>query len=363
MHDTEAVLLKDAFQEFARASDSIISYYTALEGQIKDLREEVERKNKELERAREYLRDVLDSLPVGVAVIEKKNVVFTNKQAEQMDSGSLITGLNGGMTRSGETKTARGHFRWRKERLAAGFEGREVAVVEDVTELEKMKERLERDERLRAMGEMAARIAHEIKNPLGSMELFLSMLLTGSLKPKEKQYIEYVQYGAKTIDRIINNMLSYTRPRAIMAKEARLCDVVKDVLDFMSVSLQSRKIAVEYRILYDGDALFDPDLMKLVIMNLVSNAMEAMVKDGLLMVTVGQENGHAVLSVGDSGKGMTEEVRKNIFNPFFTTKEKGLGLGLFIVYNIINAQGGYIEVESKEGQGSAFMVFVPRRKV
>ena len=243
---SETKILENAFYEFSKASDSIITHYSTLENQIRELKEELEEKNRALERASEYLYTILDSLPVGVVVVEKKTILFSNKQAEELLSEGIIGNLNDGHLKTGELKSGNGHYRWKKEKLPNGFEGKEVIAIEDVTEAEKMKERNERDERLMAMGEMAARISHEIKNPLGSMELFLSMLLSGKLRKQEKKYVDYVLFGVKTIDRIINNILSYTRPRTLVMKQEELFSVVKDTLDFMSISISVREITVEF---------------------------------------------------------------------------------------------------------------------
>jgi two-component system sensor histidine kinase FlrB len=357
----EARLLENAFQEFSKASDSIISYYSVLENQIRQLKKEVEEKNAELERAGEYLYNLLNSLPVGVVVTDRETVLFANKTARKLGSGDLLSQLNNGGRKSGELKQGSGYYRWNKEQLINGFEGREVIVFEDVTEIERMKERLERDERLMAMGEMAARIAHEIKNPLGSMELFLSMLLNGKLKLKDKQYVDYVLFGVKTIDRIINNILSYTKPKTLALSEASLSQVVRETVDFMAVSAQSRGIAIEFDCRFETHSYFDPDLMKLVIMNFISNAIDAIDRsDGLITIGVQAEEKHAVIMVRDNGTGMSEELQKNIFNPFFTTKDKGVGLGLFIVYNIVKAHGGYIELDSAEGSGTSFFIYIPK---
>jgi signal transduction histidine kinase len=355
-------LLETAFNEFTKASDSIITYYNVLEGQIKQLKKEIEQKNGELLKSKEYLHHILNSLPVGVVVVDKKDITFSNTKAEELGSDGIISKLRSGGDDVGELKNGRGHFRWRKENLADGFEAKEVIVFEDVTEIEKMKERLERDERLRAMGEMAARISHEIKNPLGSMELFLSMLQSGKLKSKERQYVDHVLFGVKTIDRIINNILSYTRPKTLVLKDAKLSKVIEDVLDFMSISARSREIEITFASPYDGLASFDPDLIKLVLMNFLSNAMEAIDKEGTISVEAREEGEYALVSIKDSGSGMSEEVRKNIFNPFFTTKDKGVGLGLFIAHNIVQAHHGYIEVESIEGTGSSFSIYIPKAK-
>ena len=362
MQTTQTELLETAFHEFSKASDSIISYYNVLETQIRQLKKEIEEKNGELEKAKEYLYHILDSLPVGVVVADKESVLFSNTRAEQVGSESLMSSLGSGSQSVGELKNGKGQFRWRKEKLARGFEGKEVIVFEDITEIEKMKERLERDERLCAMGEMAARISHEIKNPLGSMELFLSMLHSGKLKAKEKKYVDHILFGVKTIDRIINNILSYTRPKALILKEEQLSRIVEDVLDFMSISAKSREIEVCLTTSYGGLCHFDPDLMKLVLMNVVSNAMEAIDRKGTITIDIREEGKYALVVVRDTGVGMPEEVKKNIFNPFFTTKDKGVGLGLFIIYNILKAHNGYVEVESAEGAGSSFFIYVPKDK-
>lgn len=359
----EVKLLESAFHEFSKASDSIVSYYNILENQIRELREEIEKKNRALERASEYLYTILDSLPVGVAVVDRKSILFVNKHAEEFVSEGIIGNLKNGVQKTGEVKNGKGHYRWKKEKLANGFEGKEVIAIEDVTETEKVKERNERDERLMAMGEMAAHIAHEIKNPLGSMELFLSMLPSEKLKKKKKEYVDYILFGVKTIDRIINNILSYTRPRTLVLKQEELFDIVRHTLDFMSVSINVHEIDIEFNASCQGHAYFDPDLMKLVVMNLISNAIDAVNKKGRIKVDIKENGRFSVLIVGDNGIGMTEEVRKNIFDPFFTTKDKGVGLGLFIVYNIVKAHGGHIEVESAENVGSSFLIYIPKERL
>jgi two-component system sensor histidine kinase FlrB len=358
---TETQLLQNAFQEFSRASDSIINYYTVLESQIRELKEEVEEKNRELTRAGEYLYNLLNSLPVGVVVTNTADVLFANKAARKMGSTEILGRLNNGGRKSGELKNGTGYYRWKRENLESGFESKEVIVLEDVTEVERMKERVERDGRLMAMGEMAARIAHEIKNPLGSMELFLSMLLDGKLKAKEKEYANYILFGVKTVDRIINNILTYTKPKTLALSEGALSRVVRDTVDFMKVSAETRGITLALNASFDGPSYFDPDLIKLVLMNFISNAIEAINRsEGAIVIGIKEEGEHAVITVTDNGTGMTEEVQKNIFNPFFTTKDKGVGLGLFIVYNIIKAHGGYVEVESVEGSGTSFSLFIPK---
>jgi signal transduction histidine kinase len=128
----------------------------------------------------------------------------------------------------------------------------------------------------------------------------------------------------------------------------------------MSVSIRSKAIDVEFESSYDGVSLFDPDLIKLPLMNFTSNAMEAIIDRGTIRVNVREEGRHVLVTFADEGVGMSEETRRNIFNPFFTTKDKGVGLGLFIAHNIIKAHNGYVEVESEEGKGSSFTIYLPK---
>ena len=362
MQSTETQLLRNAFQEFVKASDSLSNYYLVLEDRIKELNKEINEKNKELEKAEEGFYNILNSLPVGVVVQHGKSTLFTNLEAERFGWPEFSERLDHADGEMGEVRNGKGYFRWRKSSLTNGSAAKEIIVFEDVTEVQKMKERFERDERLRAMGEMAARIAHEIKNPLGSMQLFLSMILRGKVGPKEKEYVNSVIFGVNTIDRIINNLLSYTRPKTISLRKTGLSRVVKETLDFMSVSVGSRDIKITFDSAYDADAWFDPDLIKLCLMNFISNAIEAIADKGYINVGIREEGGYASVIFNDSGAGMSEETRRNIFNPFFTTKDKGVGLGLFIAHNIVKAHEGYIEVESIEGKGSSFMIYLPKER-
>jgi signal transduction histidine kinase len=146
-------------------------------------------------------------------------------------------------------------------------------------------------------------------------------------------------------------------------QEESLADLVKDTVQFMKVSIKSRDISIRLEMLHERHFVFDPDLMKLVMMNLFANAMDAIEEKGCITIGIKEERGYVVVSVCDDGVGMAEEVRKNLFNPFFTTKDKGVGLGLFIVYNIVKAHAGYIEVESQPGVGSTFLIYLPEKRI
>jgi len=355
-------LLEDAFLEFSRASESVIAYYSVLEKKIEELKKEIAKKNRELERTKEYLHRILDSLPLAVLVMEKKRVLFSNKKANELKVQEMTERLNFNGKKGGEFKISGFSYRWKRETLKEKDRISEILVIEDITEVEKMKERLETDERMKAMGEMALRIAHEIKNPLSSMELFASMLLKESMEGKQRCYLEHICTGIKSIDRIVNNILSYTKPKTLSLKEGRLSDAVKEVLDFVSLTMEQSGIKVSFIENEKGTLRFDPHLIKLALMNLLINAKEALRDGGNIVVEVKEAEKSRVLQVSDDGPGMPEDVKRNIFNPFFTTKDRGLGLGLFIVYNIVKAHNGLIEVDSRINEGTRFSIYLPGEK-
>ena len=349
-------LMEQAFSEFHKASELLATYYGLLEREIQALKRELEEKQNEIERGREELQLILDSLPVGVALFEGDRLLFSNAYMRALDTEELVRAVAGLERTQGELKRGTAYYRWKKREIRNGHEEKRLLVFEDVTEIEKAKQRDELERRLVAMGEMALRIAHEIKNPLSSVEIFLSMLRH---ERKRKRYVEYALFGLKTIERIISNILTYTRPRQVMLRPGVLSHLVKETLDFMSASLDKEGIRIEFESLFDSTTWFDPDLMRLVVMNLLANARDAVGQRGRIGIRLKGEGEYVVLTVADDGAGMEEEIKKDIFNPFFTTKEKGLGLGLFIVYNVVKAHKGYIDVESKKGEGTAFHVYLP----
>lgn len=153
MSKAEVGLLNDAFFEFNRVSESLISHYGSLEGRIKELKNQIEDKNFQLENVHTYLQDILDSLPVGVVVLdENHSALFINRRAGHVKSVCVLDDMRNGEHEIGELKDGDRRYRWWMERLSNGFEGKEVLVIEDVTELERLKEHFER---VRATGEMA----------------------------------------------------------------------------------------------------------------------------------------------------------------------------------------------------------------
>lgn len=227
----------------------------------------------------------------------------------------------------------------------------------------------ERTKRLLAMGEMAATLAHEIRNPLGSMELYCS-LLKKDLKNQESlcALAEQIHSGIKNIDRIIANCLQFARdvnPRRKNVNDIRA--LVVQAINYAKPKADSLQVTIDFHELNQGQAYLDPHLINQVLLNLILNAVEASAearpeKAAVLIESSFDERGNWHLVVCDNGIGISEEDKRRIFDPFFSTKQGGTGLGLTVVHSIVEAHKGRIKIESEKGKGSRFSIELPGAK-
>ncbi|MBH0188310.1 MAG: hypothetical protein HP493_05495 [Nitrospira sp.] len=249
----------------------------------------------------------------------------------------------------------------------SGYRSGSLVLIQDVTRLCQLEERVQRKDRLAAMGEMIGRIAHEIRNPLGSVELFASMLRRDlSEQPASKIYAEQISQAVHAMDRLLENLLVYTKPaRSLHA----WCAAEPLILDALSLAAHAiAKTPVDVRIDLDPGipAIWCHEgQMKQVMLNLIINAAQAMPAGGVLMVRLNRDQTQSFsesavrLTVSDSGPGIDAAYRSRVFDPFFTTKDEGTGLGLAIVHAIVEAHHGRIDVDSVAGHGASFSIVLP----
>ncbi|HEU0265771.1 MAG TPA: ATP-binding protein [Geobacterales bacterium] len=232
-------------------------------------------------------------------------------------------------------------------------------------DLREAQERIIQNEKLAAIGEMAASIAHELKNPMVAVGGFARRLrksiATGS---EEWQYADTIVREVSRLEQMLKEVLSYSRQSKLQKERLAIAEVVEDALATVSLTLAESGIEV----LQEGDGhgpLVEGDRQQLkqVFINLFLNAQEAMRSGGRLVVSVSSSSqglqGEVAVTVSDSGGGIPVEVLANIFNPFFTTKSSGTGLGLPIAHRIITAHAGRIEIDNRPGIGAAFTVVLP----
>ena len=222
-------------------------------------------------------------------------------------------------------------------------------------------EQLRRADRLSALGELSAGMAHEIRNPLGSIKGAVE-ILKDDYRPDEAKY-EFIQILQKETDRlnqIVQEFLSFARPKQ---PEFQLADLNKSIESVLTLTAQEAKkagVTVEKRLDQSiGKRNLDAGLLKQAFLNLVLNAIQAMPSGGVLNVESGLRDDALEVTIRDTGIGIPEENRKKLFSPFFTTKKNGTGLGLAITYRIIQNHRGTIDVKSEQGKGTTFTVKIP----
>ena len=219
-------------------------------------------------------------------------------------------------------------------------------------ELAEANERLRRSRSLAALGEMAAGIAHEIRNPLGAISLNAELLKEDVAdRPEAASSVDKIRRAAERLDRIVGDVLSFARDTRVQARPTSAREILALALDDCEALLE--KEAVTARVDIEGECALAADtaLVAQAVSNLVRNAVEAMrgapereialsAREAKLRTADGSRRGFVVLSVEDTGPGIPAEARERIFNPFFTTREEGTGLGLAIVHRIVDAHGG-----------------------
>jgi signal transduction histidine kinase len=228
-----------------------------------------------------------------------------------------------------------------------------VCVLDEKLELERS---VERNERLKELGEVAAGLAHEIRNPLGGIEGFAALLcrdLKG--RPDQLQMAEKILEGTKSLNRLVTNILNYAKPLAVHFVECDLISLISQVLDLFSHDKLSLPCRFETQIPF-LKITCDPELLKMALLNLLRNACEASDLSDTIVVALEMEGQNALISVTDHGKGILPENIKHLFTPFFTTKATGTGLGLTEVYKALHAMGSVIDVESTPAIKTTFTI-------
>jgi len=239
-----------------------------------------------------------------------------------------------------------------------------IAIFRDLAEIKKMEAQLRRADRLAAVGQLAAGIAHEIRNPLAAISSSLQLLREGARFPGEdRRLLDIVLREAERLKLISGQLLDFVRPKFPSSGTVELNSLLEEMA-FLLEKGSDQGSASRIRLGKNPSPLFlqaDPDQIKQVIWNISLNALEAMPQGGELEIRLchpAGEDGFILMEFQDRGPGIPPEQLEHIFDPFFTTKGGGTGLGLSIAQRIIHSLGGTIEVESKRGEGTLFRVFL-----
>jgi two-component system sensor histidine kinase HydH len=237
-----------------------------------------------------------------------------------------------------------------------------IVLFRDLSELQELKGEVERSRRLASLGKLAAGIAHEIRNPLSSIKGFATYFKERYREVSEDQETADIMIQeVERLDRVIGQLLEFARPVSIEKRPVDVLELVRQSLKLVEGDTLQKGIRIQMEGISSGkEVTLDPDKMKQVLLNLYLNALEAMEKNGTLTVDIRDAQPGAVeIAVSDTGAGIKEADLDHVFDPYFTTKPSGTGLGLAIVHKIIESHGGEIRVESREGEGTRFVVSLP----
>jgi two-component system, NtrC family, sensor histidine kinase HydH len=239
-------------------------------------------------------------------------------------------------------------------------------LAESNRSLRRAEASLRRSERLAALGQLTAGLAHELRNPLGTIRASAEMLTKQSAQARPEIMSEMAEFIRSEVDRmngLITSFLNFARPLQIHPVTADLKQIIDEVVREGSGLADKAGITINVET-FPGDLsfAFDPDLLRSALLNLLQNAIQASAPGSGVIIRTLSENDYIKIYVEDSGKGIEPQHLESIFNPFFTTKPQGIGLGLAIVSKIVDEHGGRISVQSEIGRGTTFEMILPREQ-
>ncbi|MDA8340525.1 MAG: ATP-binding protein, partial [Nitrospiraceae bacterium] len=213
-----------------------------------------------------------------------------------------------------------------------------------------------RTEKLTALGRLSAGLAHEIRNPLTSIKVLFQAFKDNPALTKEDMKV--VLSATEQMDDLLTRFLRFARSDEFNVSDVYINSLIKQVINLAQFQIKNQSINVVLNLSKLPPIKADRAMIQQALLNLVLNAIEAMPEGGTLTISSKIENGSAVVSIGDTGSGISEEIKDKIFDPFFTTKGDGTGLGLSIVYNIVSIHNGEISFET-DGEGTTFTLRIP----
>jgi signal transduction histidine kinase len=232
-----------------------------------------------------------------------------------------------------------------------------LITLRDMESRRQLERQIDVSSRLAAISRLTGGVAHEIKNPLNAMALHLEVL-RGKLDGDQPE-VDVIAGEIKRLDTVVKTFLNFNKPIDVKAQPLDLNHVVEEVLALVSVDAKAKHVLIEStledRLWVNGDA----DLLKQAILNIVNNGLEAIQESGKLSIGMERCGAECQLIIRDDGPGIAPEVRDQIFNLYFTTKEHGTGIGLATTFRVVQLHGGTIDFESELGKGTMFRLRFP----
>lgn len=393
--------LVNAFQNFNKMATSLSGSYHKLDDRIANLTNELEEKDellyvklKDLERMSHYVKTLLEISSSGVIAIDMQGkITLFNRAAIEMtgirfedaikkdysevmesnpfESGPLYTLQNGPETKGVEKtlpnteKRVEASTTWVID--SAGEKAGVIEIIDDITSIRVLEEKFEHQKTLTALGEMAAAVSHELRNPLAGIGGFAA-LLKEDLKdsPEQLELIERIIQGVSDLDKLAGKLLFLTRPVKVEYEQYPISDLIKEVVELLRSEVKEfpDKINISSELPAESDIIScDKDLLRMVLTNLGRNAIQSVIGDGnvVFQATLRLLVNRVDIEVIDDGCGIARENLNKLLVPFFTTRAEGTGLGLSLVKKALDFIKGELSFTSISGEGSTFKVSLPIR--
>jgi two-component system sensor histidine kinase FlrB len=367
--------LESAFMLFNQLSEELTGSYRQLQLQVLELSEELSAARSERmvqlaekERIADRLERLLETLPAAVIVLDGEDRIREfNPAADRLLCGITLgtcwsellqaLALSGGM-HGNELRLKSGRLLTLTASQLEQAPGR-ILVMLDITETRRLQERLNRRERLTAMGEMSAQLAHQMRTPLSTALLYTSHLATDQLDPvKRRQFTAKLRDRLQHMERQIHDILMFARGAETGERLFSLSELLIDFVAASEQTLDSAAVRLQLDDRSGGNALMigREDALQGLLGNLLENAIQHGATEITLKLSVSDE---IALEFADNGSGIPATLRRQVFDPFFTTRTGGTGLGLAVVQNLVLSHGGEIQVTGADSGGACFQIHFP----
>ncbi len=373
--------LEDAFQVFNQVSEQLADSYHQLQQRVNQLtgelafaRDERLRQLAEKERLANRLTQLLDALPAAVIVLDGDGLIQQLNPAACQLLGSINPGQPWGsvyrdtfeQNQSGEEqRLLSGRLVTLIERRLEPEAGR-ILLLLDVTETRQLQERLDRQQRLSAMGEMAAQLAHQIRTPLSSALLYISHLANDNLSAdKRARFAQRTRARLLHMERQINDMLAFARGGNYSPESITVSEMLRELVQMLEPVVQERRMHISLQDFTAGDCTVagSRDALLGAVTNLANNALEHGGESVMLTIELKRSGAEWLeLLIRDNGPGIPEDIRDRIFDPFFTTSNDGTGLGLAVAQAVVLSHQGQIRLCTEQGEGTCFQIQLPLMK-
>ena len=401
--------LAKAYKLFSNEAAGLEKTYSEIKEQIEKANEELKKSNfklkyklDELDEITYYLNNILSNISQGILFIDLSGVVttynaaavdilkvahhkvlfnpfhacfndnlfgFSLQEALSSKKAPCLTytqyALRGGVAKELEIQTKMMlHESEKLEKPTDAMQGM-IVLIRDITEIRRLELIATRHDRMEELGEMAAMVAHEIRNPLGGIKGFASLLKRDlQSQPEMEKLADYIIKGTDSLNKLVNTILNYTRPVKPSLETTDVNQLLRELHDLLKADIGIDP-SIHLKLLHRKDPIYapvDPQLMKSALLNLLMNGIQAMPQGGRLSYGVLKEESLAIIKVTDTGEGIPPENMEKIYSPFFTTRVNGNGFGLSEALKIVQAHGGTLKADSQVGKGTTFTIKIPTSK-